>query len=79
MQLLLLLKIVVLQLPLRRNDYICIKFTNNIIIIFMEDDFDAYKIQVDSDCVSSDFDDYDLYGEIMEESDDDFGDDFELE
>ena len=49
------------------------------IIIFMEDDFDAYKIQVDSDCVSSDFDDYDLYGEIMEESDDDFGDDFELE
>ena len=79
MQLLLLLKIVVLQLPLRRNDYICIKFTNNIIIIFMEDDFDAYKVQVDSDCVSSDFDDYDLYGEIMEESDDDCGDDFEFE
>ena len=45
----------------------------------MEDDFDVYKVQVDSDCVSSDFDDYDLYGEIMEESDDDFGDDFELE
>ena len=31
----------------------------------MEDDFDAYKVQVDSDCVSSDFDDYDLYGERM--------------
>lgn len=45
----------------------------------MEDDFDAYKIQVDSDCIISDFDDYDLYGEIMEESDDDFGDDFEFE
>lgn len=45
----------------------------------MEDDFNAYKIQVDSDCISSDFDDYDLYGEIMEESDDDFGDDFEFE
>ena len=27
----------------------------------------AYKVQVDSDCISSDFDDYDLYGEIMEQ------------
>lgn len=45
----------------------------------MENYIDPYKIQVDSDCISSDFDDYDLYGEIMEESDDDFGDDFEFE
>ena len=45
----------------------------------MEDNFDVYKVQVDSDCISSDLADYDLYGEIMEESDDNFGDDFEFE
>lgn len=45
----------------------------------MEDNFDDYKVQVDSDCINSDFDDYDLYGEIMEESNDDFGGEFELE
>ena len=58
-------------------------FASNLLITqllyFMEDNFDAYKVQVDSDCISSDFDDYDLYGEIMEESDDNFGNDFEFE
>lgn len=57
-------------------------FASNLTIILlmsMDDDFDAYMIQVDSDCVSSDFDDYDLYGEIMEESEDSFGDNLEFE
>ena len=57
-------------------------FASNLTIILlmsMDDDFDTYMIQVDSDCVSSDFDDYDLYGEIMEESEDSFGDNLELE
>lgn len=43
------------------------------------DNFEDYTIDIDSDCVSSDFDDYDLYGEIMEESENDFGDNLELE
>lgn len=40
---------------------------------------DDYGISIDSDCYSNDFDDYDLYGERMEESDDDFGDGIEFE
>lgn len=28
-------------------------------------DIDNYGVVVDSDCVSQDFDEYDLYGEIM--------------
>ncbi len=43
-----------------------------------ENNFDDYQVQVDSDCIRSDFDDYDLYGEIMEESDDNFGNELEL-
>ena len=45
----------------------------------MEDNFADYQVQVDSDCIRSDFDDYDLYGEIMEEEDNTFGDELELE
>ena len=30
------------------------------------DDVDVYGVEVDADCVSDDFDDYDLYGERME-------------
>lgn len=45
----------------------------------MVDNFDDYKVQVDSDCITSDFDDYDLYGEIMEEYNDNFGNELELD
>lgn len=44
-----------------------------------EDNFNDYQIQVDSDCIRCDFDDYDLYGEIMEESDNDFGNELEFD
>lgn len=38
------------------------------------EEFDNYAIDIDGDCLSNDFDDYDLYGERMEEdSSDDFG------
>lgn len=30
------------------------------------DDVNVYGVEVDADCVSADFDDYDLYGERME-------------
>ena len=34
----------------------------------MEEDFnfEAFSVNVDSDCITNDFDDYDLYGEILE-------------
>lgn len=36
----------------------------------MEEDFnfEAFAVNVDSDCVTDDFDEYDLYGERMEEN-----------
>lgn len=43
------------------------------------DDFDDYSVMIDGDCLHQDFDDYDLYGERMIESDDDFGDDIQFE
>lgn len=43
-----------------------------------DDEFDLYAVGIDSDCVEHDFDDYDLFGEIMEESDDNYGDDLIL-
>ena len=48
----------------------------------MKDDFDfeAFSVDVDSDCVTNDFDDYDLYGEIMEgNNNDDYGNDIKFE
>lgn len=42
----------------------------------MEEDFnfEAFAVNIDSDCISDDFDDYDLFGERMEEERDNFGD-----
>ena len=48
----------------------------------MEEDFnfDMFSVNVDSDCITNDFDDYDLYGEIMEDnSNNDYGNDIEFE
>ena len=47
----------------------------------MEEDFnfEAFSVNVDSDCITKDFDDYDLYGEIMEESNDNYGDNIKFE
>ena len=43
-------------------------------------DFEAFSVDVDSDCITDDFDNYDLYGEIMEGNDrEDYGDDIEFE
>lgn len=43
------------------------------------DNFDAYGIQMDGDCLHQDFDDYDLYGERMISDEDDYGNDIEFE
>lgn len=44
------------------------------------DNFDDYAIQIDSECLHQDFDDVDLYGnKIMEEPDDNFGNNIEFE
>lgn len=48
----------------------------------MEDDFnfEAFSVNVDSDCITNDFDDYDLFGEITENDNfDNFGDNIEFE
>ena len=48
----------------------------------MEEDFnfEAFSVGVDSDCITEDFDNYDLYGEIMEgDNYDDYGNDIEFE
>lgn len=41
----------------------------------MEDDFnfEAFAVNIDSDCVSDDFDCYDLFGDRVENNDDDQG------
>lgn len=43
------------------------------------DEFEEYSVNIDADCVTQDFDNYDLYGEIMEESDNTFGDDIDFD
>lgn len=43
------------------------------------EELDDYSILIDSDCLNQDFDDYDLYGERIIESDDSFGDDIQFE
>lgn len=47
----------------------------------MEEDFnfDMFSVNVDSDCITEDFDNYDLYGEIMEDNDLDYGDNIKFE
>ena len=48
----------------------------------MEEDFnfEDFSVNVDSDCITDDFDNYDLYGEIMEGDDrEDYGDEIEFE
>lgn len=47
----------------------------------MEDDFnfEAYAVNVDSDCVENDFDCYDLYGDRVEENDNHDFDDIDLD
>lgn len=47
----------------------------------MEEDFnfEAFSVNVDSDCITDDFDNYDLYGEIMEASNNNYGNDIEFE
>ena len=60
--------------------YICT--INFEFIILMEEDFnfEAFSVNVDSDCITDDFDNYDLYGEIMEDDNrEDYGDEIEFE
>lgn len=50
---------------------------NNSIIVM--DDFDNYSVDIDSECLHQDFDDVDLYGEkLIEDTDDNFGDNIQL-
>lgn len=43
------------------------------------DDFEIYTIDIDSECLLQDFDDIDLYGEKIEENNDNFGEELQLE
>ena len=44
------------------------------------DEFDDYAVDIDAECYYQDFDDVDLYGEkLIEDTDDDFGNDLKLE
>ena len=46
----------------------------------MEDDFDKYSIHIDSDVLSDDFDDIDLYGDKIEEDEyDEYSDNIQFE
>ena len=46
----------------------------------MIDEFNSFKISIESDVVSQDFDQVDLYGDIIEDTNtDSFGDDIEYE
>ena len=42
------------------------------------EDFDNYSVNIDAECLHQDFDDVDLFGEKMEETSDDFGNDIQL-
>ena len=46
----------------------------------MFDDFDAYSVDMDSECFNQDFDDVDLYGTRLEENEysNSFGNEIEL-
>lgn len=46
----------------------------------MEDNFDEFSVLIESDVLSQDFDDVDLYGDkIEEENSDGYGDDIQFE
>lgn len=46
----------------------------------MNDNFDDYAISIESDVLSNDFDDIDLYGDKLEEQETDgYGDDIQYE
>lgn len=45
----------------------------------MEDNFDDFAVNIESDVLSQDFDDVDLYGDKYEEDTNDFGDNIEYE
>lgn len=46
----------------------------------MEDNFDEFSVLVESDVLSQDFDDVDLYGDKIEEEDsDEYGDNIQFE
>ena len=38
-----------------------------------------FSVNVDSDCITEDFDNYDFYGEIMEDNNNDYGNDIKFE
>lgn len=44
----------------------------------MDIEFDDYAINIDAECLHQDFDDVDLFGEKMEETSDNFGNDIQL-
>ena len=45
-----------------------------------DSNFEDFSVNVDSDCITEDFDNYDLYGEIMEgDNYDDYSNDIEFE
>lgn len=46
----------------------------------MEDNFDEFSVSIESDVLSQDFDDVDLYGDKIEEEDDNgYGDNIQFE
>lgn len=46
----------------------------------MEDNFDEFSVPIESDVLSQDFDDVDLYGDKIEEEDDNgYGDNIQFE
>ena len=46
----------------------------------MENNFDEFSVLIESDVLSQDFDDVDLYGDKIEEEDDNgYGDDIQFE
>ena len=42
------------------------------------ENFDDYAISIDNECLHQDFDDVDLFGEKLEETSDNFGNDIQL-
>lgn len=42
------------------------------------EDFDNYCVDIDAECLHQDFDDVDLFGEKIEETSDNFGNELQL-
>lgn len=61
------------------NIHIIFAIVTNNCRIYMFDEFDAYSIEIDGECLNQDFDDVDLFGEkTIEDSSDDFGSELQL-